>query len=186
MQNIVKFGLNICENIQLIVILSTRFIFLSAVGIQLSKLIMANNIISNYSNILLDNVEYDEQINISLIKPSIETPVVTKPSSNHPEIVLNKNSSFENIENYIDEKYNEAAMSHLKQQILKDVEIAIKNSINNNTKTDIGSCLQSHTDTLLSETNFLREEIKEKNQLIKAVFRNEDVMPRVAQNTFIQ
>ena len=87
---------------------------------------MANNIISNYSNILLDNVEYDEQINISLIKPSIETPVVTKPSSNHPEIVLNKNSSFENIENYINEKYNEAAMSHLKQQILKDVEIAIK------------------------------------------------------------
>ena len=76
---------------------------------------MANNIISNYSNILLDNVEYDEQINISLIKPSIETPVVTKPSSNHPEIVLNKNSPFENIENYIDEKYNEAAISHLKQ-----------------------------------------------------------------------
>ena len=115
MQNIVKFGLNICENIQLIVILSTRFIFLSAVGIQLSKLIMANNIISNYSNILLDNVEYGEQINISLTESSIETPVVTKPSSNHPETVLKKNSSLENIENYIDEKYNEAAMSHLKQ-----------------------------------------------------------------------
>ena len=27
-------------------------------------------------------------------------------------------------------------MSHLKQQILKDVEIAIKNMINNNTKND--------------------------------------------------
>ena len=83
---------------------------------------MANNI-SNYSNILLDNVEYDEQINISLIKPSIEIPVVNKPSSNHSETMLNnKNSSLENIENYIYEKYDEAAMSHLKQQILKDVE----------------------------------------------------------------
>ena len=77
-------------------------------GIQLSKLIMANNFISNYSNILLDNVEYDEQINI-------ETPVVTRPSSNHPETMINKNSSLEKIENYIGEKYDEAAMSHLKQ-----------------------------------------------------------------------
>ena len=146
-------------------------------GIQLSKLIMANNFISNYSNILLDNVEYDEQINI-------ETPVVTRPSSNHPETMINKNSSLEKIENYIGEKYDEAAMSHLKQQILKHVEVAIKNSINNNTKNDIVSCLQSHIDALLSEIYFLREEIKEKNQLIKAVFRNKDIMPRIAQNTF--
>ena len=146
-------------------------------GIQLSKLIMANNFISNYSNILLDNVEYDEQINI-------ETPVVTRPSSNHPETMINKNSSLEKIENYIGEKYDEAAMSHLKQQILKHVEVAIKNSINNNTKNDIVSCLESHIDALLSEIYFLREEIKEKNQLIKAVFRNKDIMPRIAQNTF--
>ena len=126
-------------------------------GIQLSKLIMANNIISNYSNILLDNVEYDEQINISLIKPSIETPVVTKPSSNHPETMLIKNSSLENIENYIDQKYDEAAVSHLKQQILKDVETAIKNSVNNNTNKDIVPYLHSHIDTLLGEIYFLRE-----------------------------
>ena len=138
---------------------------------------MANNIISNYSNILLDNVEYDEQINI-------ETPVVTRPSSNHPETMINKNSSLEKIENYIGEKYDEAAMSHLKQQILKHVEVAIKNSINNNTKNDIVSCLQSHIDALLSEIYFLREERKEKNQLIKAVFRNKDIIPRIAQNTF--
>ena len=153
-------------------------------GIQLSKLIMANNIISNYSNILLENIEYDEQINISLIKPSIETPVVTIPSSNHLETTLNKNSSLENSENHIDEKYDEAAMPHLKQQILEDVKIAVKNSINNNKKNDIVSCLQSHIDTLLSEICFLREEIKEKNQLIKAVFRNEDIMPHIPQNTF--
>ena len=46
---------------------------------------------SNYSNILIDNAEYGEQINASLIRPSVETPVVTKPSSNHPETILNKN-----------------------------------------------------------------------------------------------
>ena len=151
-------------------------------GIQPSKLMMTNNI-SNYSNILLDNTEYDKQINISLIRPLIETSLVIKSSSNHPETMLNKNSSLENIENYIDEKYEEATMSHLKQQILKDVEIAIKTSIDNNKKNDIVSCLQSHIDTLLSEIYFLREEIKEKNQLIKAAFINEDIMPRIAQNT---
>ena len=144
---------------------------------------MMTNNISNYSNILLDNTEYDKQINISLIRPLIETSLVIKSSSNHPETMLNKNSSLENIENYIDEKYEEATMSHLKQQILKDVEIAIKTSIDNNKKNDIVSCLQSHIDTLLSEIYFLREEIKEKNQLIKAAFINEDIMPRIAQNT---
>ena len=30
--------------------------------------------------------------------------------------MLNKNSSLENTENYIDEKYSKAAMSHLRQQ----------------------------------------------------------------------
>ena len=49
-----------------------------------------------------------------------------------------------------------SCMSHLKKQILKKVEIAIKNSINNNAKIDIVSCLQSH----FSETYFLRKEIK--------------------------
>ena len=74
-------------------------------------------------------------------------------------------------------------MSHLKQQILKDVEISIKNNINKSTKNEIVSCFQSYIDTLLNYIFFLREEIKEKNQLIKAVFRNEDIMPRIAQNT---
>ena len=73
-------------------------------------------------------------------------------------------------------------LSHLKQEILKDVEIAIKTSIDNNKKNDIVSCLQSHIDTLLSEIYFLREEIRQKNQLIKAAFRSEDIIPRVAQN----
>ena len=45
-------------------------------------------------------------MNISLIRASIETPVVTKPRSNYPETMLNKNLSLENIENYIDEKYH--------------------------------------------------------------------------------
>ena len=59
-----------------------------------------------------------------------------------------------------------SCMSHLEKQILKEVEIVIKNNINNNAKIDIVSCLQSHINTLFSETYFLREEIKEKNQLI--------------------
>ena len=44
--------------------------------------------------------------------------------------------------------------------------------------------MQSDIDTLLSEIYFLREEINEKNQLIKGVFRNEDIKSCIAQNTF--
>ena len=40
-------------------------------------------------------------------------------------------------------------MLHLKQQILKNDEIATKNNINKSTKNDTVSCLQSHIDTLL-------------------------------------
>ena len=60
---------------------------------------MAINIMSNYSNILIDNTECGEQINASLIRPSVETPVVTKTSSNHPETMLNTNSSLEILKN---------------------------------------------------------------------------------------
>ena len=54
---------------------------------------------SNYSNILIDNAECGEQINASLIRPSVETPVVTKTISNHPETMLNTNSSLEILKN---------------------------------------------------------------------------------------
>ena len=64
-------------------------------GIQLLELIMTSNIVSNYNNILTDNAEYDQQINANLIRPSLETPVVTKPSRNQPETMLNKNLSLE-------------------------------------------------------------------------------------------
>ena len=56
---------------------------------------MTSNIVSNYNNILTDNAEYDQQINANLIRPSLETPVVTKPSRNQPETMLNKNLSLE-------------------------------------------------------------------------------------------
>ena len=70
--------------------------------------------ISYLTVVIFCNVEYDEAINTSLIKRSNEKPVVPKPSSNHAETMHNKNLSFENFENYIDEKYDQAAMSHLK------------------------------------------------------------------------
>ena len=44
-------------------------------------------------------------------------------------------------------------------------------------------CLQGRINILLSEIYFLREETKEKNQLIKAVFRKEDIIPPIVQNT---
>ena len=56
---------------------------------------MTSNIVSNYNNILTDNAEYDQQINANLIRPSLETPVVTKPGRNQPETMLNKNLSLE-------------------------------------------------------------------------------------------
>ena len=78
-----------------------------------------------------------------------------------------KKTAINIIENYINSKYDEIALSHLKQSILFEVHNTINKEICSIPKTDEVSSLQNHFDTLMSELYFLREELKEKNNLIK-------------------
>ena len=59
-------------------------------------------------------------------------------------------------------------MSHFKQKILSEVREIIKCETDNATENDI-IYLEKHIDTLTSEVYFLREELKEKNSLIKSI-----------------
>ena len=88
-----------------------------------------------------------------------------------------KKTAINIIENYINSKYDEIALSHLKQSILSEVHNTCK--ICSIPKTDEVSSLQNHFDTLMSELYFLREELKEKNNLIKILLNKAELMKYV-------
>ena len=67
------------------------------------------------------------------------------------------------MEKYISEKYDEATLIHLKEQILAELRKEL--SINNYKLSDssqITNVLNNQIDCLQSEIYFLREEIREK------------------------
>ena len=78
-----------------------------------------------------------------------------------------RKTSINSIKNYINNKYDEIALSHLKQSILSEVHATINEKIISIPKTDEVTYLQIIIDTLMSELYFLREELREKNNLIK-------------------
>ena len=92
-----------------------------------------------------------------------EPPVQTK------EIEKNKESesSISDIEDYINKKYDELVMSILKKELLQGVHLLIEKEENS-----IMSFLQNQNDHLLMELNFLREEVKGKNIVIKKLMDN--------------
>ena len=75
-------------------------------------------------------------------------------------------TTINSIENYINNKYDEIALSHLKQSILSEVHATINEKIISIPKTDEATYLQNHIDTLMSELYFLREEMKKKITLL--------------------
>ena len=78
-----------------------------------------------------------------------------------------RKTSINSIKNYINNKYDKIALSHLKQSILSEVHATINEKIISIPKTDEVTYLQIVIDTLMSELYFLREELSEKNNLIK-------------------
>ena len=82
-----------------------------------------------------------------------EQPVQTK------EIEKNKESgsTILDVEDYMNKKYDKLAMSSLKKELLQEVLLLIQKEENS-----IISLLQNQNDHLLTEVNFLREEVKGK------------------------
>ena len=76
------------------------------------------------------------------------------------------------MEEYISQQYDQAALTHLKNQIINEIS---KENCENKLKNkaagiyDIVLALWSQIETLESEIYFLRGEIKDKNTLIKSL-----------------
>ena len=74
-----------------------------------------------------------------------------------------RKTSINTIKNYINNKYDEITLSHPKQSILSEVHTTINEKIISIRKTNEVTYLQNHIDTLMSELDFLREKLREKN-----------------------
>ena len=90
-----------------------------------------------------------------------------------------KKTSINSIENYINNKYDEIALSHLKQSILPEVHATINQKIISIPKTDEVTYLKNHIDNLISELYFLREELQKKYSLIKILLNKTEVIKHV-------
>ena len=112
------------------------------------------------NNILLDHSITHDDLNISISRKSLETPRIQM-----------------SIKNYINKKYDEIALSQ--QSILSEVHATINEKIISTPKTDEVTYLQNHIDTLMSELYFLREELREKNNLIKILLNKTELIKYV-------
>ena len=117
------------------------------------------------NDILLDQSLTHDDLNISISRKSLEIPINTNDLSSLTAKTKGK-MSIHSIENHINNKYDEIALSHLKQSIMLGFHTTINGKIISNPKTDKVTYLQNHIHTLISELYFLREGLKEKNNLI--------------------
>ena len=110
---------------------------------------------------MIENIDKEIPINFSLlITPIKDTPCVSKTST------------ISKLENYIDENYDEAAKIQLKQAILREVKQQIPNETKERGHLDeLLRSLHNQISSLKSEIGFLREEVKEKNNVIRTLLR---------------
>ena len=114
---------------------------------------------------LLDAISIEEPLDISLVGITQNVPVriTHEPPVQTKEIQKNKESesTISDIEDCINKKYDELAMSSLKKKLLQEVHLLVKQEENN-----VIRFFKNQNYHLLTRVNFLREEVKENNMII--------------------
>ena len=77
------------------------------------------------------------------------------------------------LENYIDEKYDQVAIKYLKEKISNEVKQQFSpNNQGDKINAELVRSLREQIENLQSEICFLREEMKEKNTLLKMIIHS--------------
>ena len=151
---------------------------------------MGDNRDSYLVKALLDN--YEEPLDISLISnnpfiPSIGNNLNTPTNQNNekrhllPESTPNlpptlnnktpaKSKSIQELESFIDQKCNELALGSLKRDA--EIKQQISDELEAYYNTSLVKSLKDQIDILQSEVYFLREELREKNNLFKILMKS--------------
>ena len=90
-------------------------------------------------------------------------------STNSKVVFQHNDSHIEKIESYIKEKFDEVATNHLKQKILADLKEQYQPSTTYHFDSSVINSLKDHIKSLKNKIQFLRKEIKEKNNLISSL-----------------
>ena len=151
---------------------------------------MGDNRDSYLVKALLDN--YEEPLDISLISnnpfiPSIGNNLNTPTNQNNekrhllPESTPNlpltvnnktpaKSKSIQELESFIDQKCNELALGSLKRDA--EIKQQISDELEAHYNTSLVKSLKDQIDILQSEVYFLREELREKNNIFKILMKS--------------
>ena len=81
------------------------------------------------------------------------------------------------LENYMDEKNDQAILNHLKKEVLNDVKQQFFNE-KDKVNLELVKSLKEQIDILKNEIYFLHEEMKEKNNLLKMLFHSPKTSPQ--------
>ena len=108
-------------------------------------------------------------INDSFVLENLGNVELDTPMNFHTSVHSDtSNNSLRKMEKYISEKYDEAALIHLKEQVVAELrkELSI-NSCKLSDSLQVINVLNNQIDCLQSEIYFFREEIKKTKQFIK-------------------
>ena len=108
-------------------------------------------------------------INDSFVLENLGNVELDTPMNFHTSVHSDtSNNSLRKMEKHISEKYDEAALIHLKEQVVAELrkELSI-NSCNLSDSLQVINVLNNQIDCLQSEIYFFREEIKKTKQFIK-------------------
>ena len=82
---------------------------------------------------------------------------------------LKSRSTIEDIEHYINDKYEQNLLSNLKDDIIKDIKIFMKTDSPSYEGNDVISILKEHNKSLNNSITFLREELLRKDIIINSL-----------------
>ena len=133
----------------------------------------------------------DQQFNEITLK-SQSTPVIESTTNklSHTEDTSNRytnsksqfkqpkinNSTISKLENYVDQKFDEAAMKHLKENIMSDIKYKFSDvpKAKDCSQLLIDS-LKDQINSFQNEIRFLREELKVKNHLLEITITSKEI-----------
>ena len=149
-----------------------------------------------YDNIILEGIGSDQEIHICRIEKTPNTLLIEStpclPSTNSGNtskpiadvLPTSANSTFLRLENYTDEKYDQAALNHFKKERLNDVKQQFYNE-KGKVNLQLVKSLKEQIDVLKSKIYFLRKEMKKKNNKLKMFYHSPKPSPQELCHDFI-
>ena len=104
----------------------------------------------------------------NMLSHTEDTPNICNNSKNQFKQYKINNSTISRLENYVDQKFDKAAMKYLKETILSDIKQQFSEVAKAKDRSQLLiDSLKDQINSMQNEIQFLREELKVKNHLLE-------------------